>query len=150
MFFTIQFHAEKVKMFKLWTLTFELSRISFTLLTGLPDQSINFADFDVVQFLDSRFNLVLVGLQVADKNQSIVIFDLLHSGLSRQWMLDDIVSIWKMEKQMIPILRTLVLPSKLRFESLKKSPFKFWLYLCMPCPSIGPNHFGWVLIVLDG
>ena len=72
---------KKVKMFK----------VEYYLC--LPDQSINFADFDVVQFLDSRFNLVLVGLQVADKNQSIVIFNLLHGRLCCQWMLDDIVSI---------------------------------------------------------
>ena len=67
--------------------------LCFKNITGLPDQSINFADFDVVQFLDSRFNLVLVGLQVADKNQSIVIFNLFHGRLCCQWMLDDIVSI---------------------------------------------------------
>ena len=73
------------------TLTFDY--LCFKSITGLPDQSINFADFDVVQFLDSRFNLVLVGLQVADKNQSIVIFNLLHGRLCGQRMLDDIVSI---------------------------------------------------------
>ena len=62
-------------------------------ISGLPDQSINFADFDVVQFLDSRFNLVLVGLQVADKNQSIVIFNLLHGRLCGQGVFDYVLSI---------------------------------------------------------
>ena len=59
----------------------------------LPDQGVDFADFDVVQLFNSSFDLMLVGLQVGDKNQSIVIFDLLHSRLGGQGMLDDAVGI---------------------------------------------------------
>ena len=59
----------------------------------LPDQSVDFADFDVIQFLNGRFNLVLVSLQVGDKDQGVVVFNLFHSRFSGQWMFDDVVCI---------------------------------------------------------
>ena len=50
-------------------------------------------DVDVVQLLDSRLDLVLVGLDVADEDQGVVVLDLLHGRLSGQRVLDDGVSI---------------------------------------------------------
>ena len=46
---------------------------------GLPDQCIDLADLDVIQLLDSRLDLMFVGFQVSDKDQSVVVFNLLHS-----------------------------------------------------------------------
>ena len=50
-------------------------------------------DVDVVQLLDSRLDLVLVGLDVADEDQGVVVLDLLHGRLGGQGVLDDVVSI---------------------------------------------------------
>ena len=50
-------------------------------------------DVDVIQLLDSRLDLVLVGLDVADEDQGVVVLDLLHGRLSGQGVLDDVVSI---------------------------------------------------------
>ena len=60
---------------------------------SLPDQCVDLADLDVIQLLDSRLDLVFVGFQVSDKDQSVVVFNLLHSGLSCQGMLDDVMSV---------------------------------------------------------
>ena len=49
---------------------------------SLPDQCVDLADLDVIQLLDSRLDLVFVGFQVSDKDQSVVVLNLLHSGLS--------------------------------------------------------------------
>lgn len=61
--------------------------------TSSPDQSVDLADLDVVQLLDCGLDLMLVSFQVSDENQSVVIFDLLHSRLSGQRMFDNIVGI---------------------------------------------------------
>ena len=50
-------------------------------------------DVDVVQLLDSRLDLVLVGLDVADEDQGVVILDLLHGGLGGERVLDDVVGV---------------------------------------------------------
>ena len=60
---------------------------------SLPDQCVDLADLDVIQLLDSRLDLVFVGFQVSDKDQSVVVLNLLHSGLSCQGMLDDVMSV---------------------------------------------------------
>ena len=60
---------------------------------SLPDQCIDLADLDVIQLLDSRLDLMFVGFQVSDKDQSVVVFNLLHSWLSCQGMLDDVMSV---------------------------------------------------------
>ena len=60
---------------------------------SLPDQCVNLADLDVIQLLDSRLDLVLVGLDVADEDQGVVVLNLLHGRLGGQGVLDDVVSI---------------------------------------------------------
>ena len=50
-------------------------------------------DVDVVKLLNSRLDLMLVGLDVADEDQGVVVLDLLHGRLGGQGMLDDVVSI---------------------------------------------------------
>ena len=58
-----------------------------------PDEGIDLGDVDVVQLLDGGLDLVLVGLDVADEDQGVVVLDLLHGGLGRQGVLDDVVSV---------------------------------------------------------
>ena len=59
----------------------------------LPNQRVNFAHFNVVQLLNSGFDLMLVSLQVGNKDQGVVVFNLFHSRFSGQWMFDDVVCI---------------------------------------------------------
>ncbi len=59
----------------------------------LPDESVDLADLDVVKFLHSTLDLVLVGLDVRDEDEGVVVFDLLHRGLGRQRVLYDVVSV---------------------------------------------------------
>jgi hypothetical protein len=55
----------------------------------VPDQSVDFGGFDIVERLYNFFNLVLVSAEVDNEYKGIVILNLLHGGLSSQWMLDD-------------------------------------------------------------
>ena len=59
----------------------------------IPNQRVNFAHFNVVQLLDSGFDLMLVSLQVGNKDQGVVVFNLFHSRFSGQWMFDDVMCI---------------------------------------------------------
>lgn len=54
-----------------------------------PDQSVDFGDVDVVQLLDSVFDLVFVRLDVHNEHQRVVVLDLLHGRLGGQGELDD-------------------------------------------------------------
>ena len=54
-------------------------------------------DVDIVQLLDSGLDLVLVGLDVADEDEGVVVLDLLHGGLGGQGVLDDVVGILRLK-----------------------------------------------------
>lgn len=54
-----------------------------------PDQSVDFGHVNVVQLLDGVFDLVLVGLDVYDEHQRVVVLNLLHGRLCGQGELDD-------------------------------------------------------------
>lgn len=43
-----------------------------------PDERVDFGHIDVVQFLDGVLDLVLVGFDVNNEDQSVVVLDLLH------------------------------------------------------------------------
>jgi len=57
------------------------------------NQRVDFADVDLVQLLDRLANLRLVGLQIDDENQSVVVFNLLHGRFCRQGIPDDGIGI---------------------------------------------------------
>ncbi|CAN7981733.1 unnamed protein product [Ixodes pacificus] len=59
------------------------------LLSIGPDERVDFGHIDVIQLLHSRLDLVLVGPQVDDEHQRVVILDLLHRRLRCQRVLDD-------------------------------------------------------------
>merc|ERR1719479_331908 len=63
------------------------------LVSSWPDQCVHFGNIDVVQLLDGCLDLVLVGLDVTDEDQGVVVLNLLHGGLSGQRVLDDGVGI---------------------------------------------------------
>ena len=56
-----------------------------------PNECVNFRHVDVVQFLYGLFYLRFVGSQVHDEHQSIVILNLLHCTLCREWVFYDVV-----------------------------------------------------------
>ena len=58
-----------------------------------PDEGVDFGDVDVVQLLDGGLDLVLVGLDVDEEDQGVVVFDLLHRRFGCQRVLDDVVGI---------------------------------------------------------
>lgn len=55
----------------------------------IPDQCVYFSHINVVQFLDCMFNLVLVGFDINNEHQSVVVLYLFHGRLSGQRELDD-------------------------------------------------------------
>lgn len=59
------------------------------ILRLLPDKGVDLGHFDIVQLLDGRLDLRLVGSQVSDEHKSVVVFDLLHGRLSGQWIFND-------------------------------------------------------------
>ena len=50
-------------------------------------------DVDVIQLLDSRFDLVFVSLDVTDEDKGVVVLYLLHGRLGGQGVLDDVVCV---------------------------------------------------------
>jgi hypothetical protein len=63
------------------------------LVVFLPDEGVDLADFNVVQLLDGRLDLVLVSPHATDEDKGVVVLDLLHCRFSGQGVLDDVVSI---------------------------------------------------------
>ena len=49
-----------------------------------PDQGVNLDSIDIVQLLQCLLDLSLIGLDVNDEDQSVLLFDLLHGALSVQ------------------------------------------------------------------
>jgi len=60
------------------------------LLSIRPDEGIDLGDLDVVELLDCHLDLRLVGALVYDEDEGVVVLDLLHRGLRRQRVLDDL------------------------------------------------------------
>jgi len=56
----------------------------------IPDECVNFRDLDAIQFVDGHLDLWLVGTFLNDKHQRVVVLDLFHSRLRRQWILDNL------------------------------------------------------------
>lgn len=56
-------------------------------------QSVDLLHIDIVQLLDSRLDLMLVGLDGNLENQGVTVLDLLDGGLRGNWRLDDLVGI---------------------------------------------------------
>lgn len=59
----------------------------------IPDQCVDLDGVNVVQLLESLLDLALVGLDVDDENQRVVLLDLLHRTLRVQRVQDDLVCV---------------------------------------------------------
>jgi len=56
----------------------------------LPDKCVDFRDLDAIEFVDSHLDLRLVGTLLNNKHQRVVVFNLFHCRLSRQWILNNL------------------------------------------------------------
>lgn len=53
------------------------------------DKSVDLGGVDVVQSLNSLLDLVLVGAKIYDKNECVVVLDVLHGALSGKGVLQN-------------------------------------------------------------
>lgn len=60
---------------------------------GIPDEGVDLEGVDVVKLLESQLDLGLVGLDVDDEDQSVVLLNLLHGALGVERADDDLVLI---------------------------------------------------------
>lgn len=60
---------------------------------NLPDQGIHFFGLNIIHFLHSIFNLLLVSAEVNNKNKCVVILDLLHCRFSSQRIFKNLIMI---------------------------------------------------------
>lgn len=67
------------------------SNVSFLLSVG-SDQEVHLGYLDFVEFTNGGTDVILVGLQVSQEDEGVVVFNLLHGGFSGQWVLDDVLS----------------------------------------------------------
>lgn len=65
------------------------THISLLLAVG-SDETVHLRHFDVVELANGGANVILVGAEMNLEHQSVVVLDLLHGGLSRQRILDDV------------------------------------------------------------
>jgi hypothetical protein len=63
------------------------------LLSIGPDQGVDLGNVDLVQLLDGRLDVVLVGLSVYQEDQSVAVLNLLHRCFSGQRILNYIESV---------------------------------------------------------
>lgn len=59
----------------------------------LPDQGVDLDGVNVVQLLQSLLDLALVGLDIDDEDQGVVLLDLLHGALGVQRVEDGLVGV---------------------------------------------------------
>jgi len=66
--------------------------------TNVPDQRIDLHTVHIIQLLERLLDLPLVRLNITDKNQGVVLLNLLHRTLRVQWVNDDfvVVEAWLM------------------------------------------------------
>ena len=58
---------------------------------GIPDECVDLDSVNVKQLLERLLNLSLVGLDVDDEDESVVLLNLLHGALSVEWVDDNLV-----------------------------------------------------------
>ena len=59
----------------------------------IPDKGVNLDGVNIIELLESLLDLTLVGLDVDNKDESVVLFDLLHRALGIERVDDDLVLI---------------------------------------------------------
>lgn len=59
----------------------------------IPNEGVDLDGVDVIQLLEGKLDLGLVGLDIHDENESVVLLHLLHGTLSVERVDDDLVLI---------------------------------------------------------
>ena len=59
----------------------------------IPDQGVDLDGVNIVQLLQSHLDLALVGLDIDDENQGVVLLNLLHGALGVERVEDDLLGI---------------------------------------------------------
>jgi hypothetical protein len=59
----------------------------------IPDEGVDLDGVNVVQLLKSLLDLALVGLDIDDEDEGVVLLDLLHGALGVEGVQDDVVGI---------------------------------------------------------
>lgn len=59
----------------------------------IPDQGVDLDGVNVIQLLNSSLDLALVGLDIDDEDQGVVLLDLLHGALSVERVQNDLLSV---------------------------------------------------------
>jgi hypothetical protein len=70
-----------------------LSFSSRIALEHIPDESVDLDGVDVVQLLEGLLDLLLVGADIANEDQSVVFLNLLHGALGVERVKDNLVLI---------------------------------------------------------
>lgn len=77
--FSIRYSQNKEALLKVKTIqTSKQTRLIPIELQYLPDQSIDFLGLNLIHLLDSILNLLLISTDINNKNQGVVILNLLH------------------------------------------------------------------------
>lgn len=66
---------------------------SVTWRNPIPDESVDLDSVDIVQLLESDLDLPLVGFDVDDEDQGVVLLNLLHRALGVERVEDDLVRV---------------------------------------------------------
>lgn len=59
----------------------------------IPDEGVDLDGVNVIQLLQSLLDLALVGLDIDDEDEGVVLLDLLHGALGVEGVQDDVVGI---------------------------------------------------------
>lgn len=68
-------------------------RPSWNWKSNIPDKSVDLLGINVVELLEGTLDLSLVGLDINDEDESVVLLNLLHGTLSVERVDDDLVRI---------------------------------------------------------
>lgn len=97
----------------------------------LPDECVDFGDIDVIQLLDSVFDLMFVCLNVHYEHKCVVVFNFLHCRLRCQGELDDgivIQPIWERNIRLNPKSPPLLSYSVSTEQALCPLQVYYWAY----------------------
>jgi hypothetical protein len=66
-------------------------RVIYIQLQSIPDEGVDLGGFNIIELLDSILDLSLVGLDVNEEDEGVIILKLLHGSLSVKRLTDDAV-----------------------------------------------------------
>ncbi|MFS7994441.1 hypothetical protein Hanom_Chr12g01106101 [Helianthus anomalus] len=85
----------------------------------IPDQSIDFLGLDIIHLLHCSFDLLLVGPDVNNENQSVVVFNLLHCRFCGQRVLENLIVVkliswWRTDTRVLRVSVSLQCPRTMK------------------------------------